>query len=138
MITAYKAQGSMIGKRIITADVLLFLRSWPLRSVLLLCMLTGTWTQTQSPHNQVKHAFHEQPQLTLLHTARLPPCQTLPFVQALSFGQQEQAATRLRAQIADHSDDPNLHLELATILHGLDQLHPNGGQRIPEAERAYR
>ena len=44
----------------------------------------------------------------------------------------------MRAQIAKDHSNPNLHLELATILHGLDQLHPNGGRRIPEAERAYR
>lgn len=44
----------------------------------------------------------------------------------------------MQAQIAKDPSNPNLHLELATILHGLDQLHPNGGRRIPEAERAYR
>lgn len=58
--------------------------------------------------------------------------------QASSFILQEQAATRIRAQIANDPSNPNLHLELATILHDLDQLHPNGGRRIPEAERSYR
>ena len=52
--------------------------------------------------------------------------------------QQEQSAAALRAQIAYDPGDPNLHLQLATTLHGLDQRHPNGGRRIPEAEKAYR
>lgn len=58
--------------------------------------------------------------------------------QATSFNLQEQAATRMRAQISKDPRNPNMHLELATILHGLDQLHPNGGRRVPEAEQAYR
>ena len=52
--------------------------------------------------------------------------------------QQQDAAVKLRAQIIKDPGNPNLHLELATTLHGLDQLHPDGGRRIPEAERAYR
>ena len=58
--------------------------------------------------------------------------------QAFSFQQQEGAAAELRAQIAKDPGNPNLHLQLATALHGLDQLHPDGGRRIPEAEKAYR
>lgn len=58
--------------------------------------------------------------------------------QASSFQQQEGAATELRAQILKDPGNPNLHLQLATTLHGLDQLHPDGGRRIPEAEKAYR
>ena len=40
--------------------------------------------------------------------------------------------------LAENPSDPNSHLRLAFSLHELDQLHPNGGQRIPEAEKAYR
>nr|QIG37617.1 sulfotransferase-like protein [Trebouxia lynnae] len=102
-------QGNMSEQSGVMRRIPLLLSHQLLRPLLLLCMLTSAWTQNQTPYHQ-----------------------------ALSFSQQEQAATRLRGQIADSPDNPNLHLELATILHGLDQLHPNGGRRIPEAERAYR
>lgn len=46
--------------------------------------------------------------------------------------------SELRAKIAREPNNPDLHLQLATTLHALDQLHPNGGKRIPEAEKAYR
>ncbi|KAL3144289.1 hypothetical protein ABBQ32_004053 [Trebouxia sp. C0010 RCD-2024] len=99
--------------------------------------------------------FHRKGLRKLAAMTRMPPLPLLGFLvwftlqiscaeteilqkQAPGSNQQEQAATRLRAQIASNPHNPNLHLELATILHGLDQLHPNGGRRIPEAEEAYR
>jgi hypothetical protein len=66
-------------------------------------------------------------------------CNTLAWcAQTSSLQQQEHAAAKLQAQIIKDPGNPNLHLELATTLHGLDQLHPDGGRRIPEAERAYK
>lgn len=50
----------------------------------------------------------------------------------------EQEVVRLRGLIAKGPGNSLVHLELATTLHKLNHLKPDGGRRIPEAESAYR
>ncbi|KAK9809069.1 hypothetical protein WJX72_008857 [[Myrmecia] bisecta] len=52
--------------------------------------------------------------------------------------QMEAQAQQLRELLKQSPDQADLHLQLATLLHQLDHLNPNGGQRIPEAEASYR
>eukprot|EP00878_Enallax_costatus_P014847 GHUV01015542.1.p1 GENE.GHUV01015542.1~~GHUV01015542.1.p1 ORF type:complete len:360 (+),score=114.06 GHUV01015542.1:181-1260(+) len=50
----------------------------------------------------------------------------------------DQDVVQLRTRIAKEPGNPLLHLELATTLHKLNHLKPDGGRRISEAETAYR
>jgi hypothetical protein len=50
----------------------------------------------------------------------------------------EEALDGLRQRLAENQDNYNLNLELASILHHLNSVHPDGGTRVPEAEAAYR
>ena len=44
----------------------------------------------------------------------------------------------LRSRLAVHPSDISSHLELAMLLQHVHMLHPDGGQRLPEAEQSYR
>ncbi|GBG00307.1 hypothetical protein Rsub_13069, partial [Raphidocelis subcapitata] len=50
----------------------------------------------------------------------------------------ERAAAEARALCAARPEDPTPRLQLATALHHLNDLAPDGGSRVPEAEAAYR
>lgn len=52
--------------------------------------------------------------------------------------QEHERADQLRQQVSQRPDDYTLLVELATQLHTLDQRYPDGGRRVPEAEKAYR
>jgi cytochrome c-type biogenesis protein CcmH/NrfG len=50
----------------------------------------------------------------------------------------EQEASKLRIEVERQPENAMLHLQLATTLHKLNHLNPDGGRRIPEAAKAYR
>lgn len=50
----------------------------------------------------------------------------------------EQEAAKLRADVERQPGNAMLQLQLATTLHKLNHLSPDGGRRIPEAAKAYR
>lgn len=74
--------------------------------------------------------------LFLLLTSVIPvPCNATQTTEA---AQLDQEVTHLRSNIAKNPSNAFLHLQLATTLHKLNHLKPDGGRRIPEAEKAYR
>lgn len=50
----------------------------------------------------------------------------------------EQEVVQLRSMIEREPSSAMLQLQLATVLHKLNHLSPDGGLRIPEAVNAYR
>jgi hypothetical protein len=50
----------------------------------------------------------------------------------------EKEAAQLRADVERQPGNAMLQLQLATTLHKLNHLNPDGGRRIPEAAKAYR
>jgi hypothetical protein len=50
----------------------------------------------------------------------------------------EKDAVKLRADVERQPGNAMLQLQLATTLHKLNHLNPDGGRRIPEAVKAYR
>jgi hypothetical protein len=60
------------------------------------------------------------------------------MIQAYTIKQIEAEAERMRSLLKKEPDNSLYNAQLATALQQLDYLSPDGGSRIPEAERVYR
>jgi hypothetical protein len=84
------------------------------------------------------------PTLLLLLVVVLLCCTTPPAAAAVaqpdaeSKASLEQEASKLRVDVERQPGNAMLQLQLATTLHKLNHLNPDGGRRIPEAAKAYR
>lgn len=73
--------------------------------------------------------------LILLYGAEGPFCRAFEHTEAAQLDQEVQ---QLRSALKREPANPYLNLQLATTLHKLNHLKPDGGRRIAEAEKAYR
>lgn len=67
-----------------------------------------------------------------------PPPASPPDRHLQSLGELSAAEQALRQQLAAGGEQFGVLYELATTLHRLDYMSPNGGQRVPEAVRLYK